>query len=131
MTKSNAAKKMVIEWKDILGLSEWVVGLRLYQKLSPDEQSYHWRYSEKKATIKILLNQPSDEMEHAIAHELCHLLLSPENRCFDNLNESKVVKRERVVNDNEYNLAQNIVIEQLLRVLYKAYGKVYPPYKGV
>ena len=130
MTKSNSAKKFVDEWKDILCLSEWVISLRLYQKLSSDNQSCHWRYSEKKATIRISLNQPTDEMEHSIAHELLHLVLSPCNRVFDNLNESKVAKKERAVNDSEYNLAQNVTIEQLLRTLYTAHGKVYPPHKG-
>ena len=130
MNIQTRVRKLLVEWQETLGLQDWVVHLRLYQRLSLDDQYCNWRFSEKVARIGLNVNaRLMEEIEHDLVHELCHLILAPSNRVFDNLNENKVSKKERVTFGSEFNLAQNVAIENIVRVVYKLKDKEYPPHK--
>jgi hypothetical protein len=129
MDTNKRVKQLLAEWVKILHLEEWKIQVRLYKRLAPDFQHNKWRYSEKVSRIGLSINQTPAELEHSLVHELLHLIHSPENRVFDNLVESKITKREREAWDSEINLAQNVAIEQEVRLLYDLLGKEYPPHK--
>ncbi len=130
MNKRRAIDKLISEWKDILGIAEWVIRARLYRRLNLDDQSIDWRYSEKTAKMNLREADSIVKQEHAIAHELSHLIHAAENRVFDNLVETKLPKREREAWEEQFNLAQNESIEAYLRIIYTLLGKTYPPHEG-
>lgn len=128
--KRKAIEGLVSEWTDILGIKEWVVHTRLYRRLGQDQQSIDWRYSEKIAKMSLRESDSAERQEHAIAHELSHLIHSAENRVFDNLVDTIIIKRERERWTEQFNLAQNESIEAYLRVIYRLLDKIYPPHEG-
>jgi len=130
MNKRRAVNKSLSEWQAVLEISEWVVQTRLYQRLKQDGEAIDWRYSEKTARMNLNGSESIDKLEYALAHELSHLLHAPENRVFDNLLETKLLKRERKAWEEQFNLAQNESIEHYLRIIYSLLGKIYPPHKG-
>ncbi len=131
MKNRNFAKRKLIEWVERLHLQPWVIKLRLYRRLPLDQQYNVMSYSEKVARLGLNAEQQiQDELEHSLAHELAHLVESPQNRVFDNLVESFVPKSQRAAWYEQYNLAQNESIEHWLRVVYDLMDKPYPPHQG-
>ncbi len=130
MNNRSFAKKKLSEWIERLQLSAWTVKLRLYRRLPLHEQYSILSYSEKVAQVGLNIElQTQDEIEHSLAHELAHLVESPQNRVFDNLVESFVPKSQRAAWYEQYNLAQNESIEHWLRVVYTLLDETYPPHK--
>ena len=129
MNNRNFAKKKLIEWIDRLQLGHWNVRMRMYSRLPLHEQYSVLSYPERAARIGINVEvQTQEELEHVLAHELAHLVESPQNRVFDNLVESFVPRSQRKAWYEQYNLAQNESIEHWLRIAYDLLDKPYPPH---
>lgn len=128
MTKRQAAKKFLREWVEILQLHDYVIKMRLHDKLNPDMQS-QTNGSHKTMLIDISLAQSIANIEWSIAHELSHIILDPTFRAFYGHVANYGKKSFGNVMES-YNLSENTVIEHYLRIIYKAHSKTYPPHRG-
>lgn len=127
MTKRQAAKKFLREWVGILQLHDYVVKMRLHDKLDPNMQS-QTNGSHKTMLIDISLSQSIADIEWSIAHELSHIILDPTFRAFYGHVANYGKKSFGNVMES-YNLDENQVIEHYLRIIYKLNGKIYPPHR--
>ena len=75
--------KMIKKWKEILGLQHWVIHADLVEAeelLHPDEGltgQITSRPSQLDALLSVAIHRGRDAVETTVAHELCHVLISP------------------------------------------------------
>lgn len=115
---------LIAKWQGILLLDEWELTFTV-KDVPRVEQGIVVAWTEKRAEIELSSRLTPETAEDDIAHELLHLVLYPENWKLDE--HADEMLRRKAIDADEYtalqesfNLAQNVTIESLKRILAKA-----------
>lgn len=115
---------LILKWQSILMLDEWEITFAV-KDLPRVDQGIVVSWSEKRAEIELSSRLTAETAEDDIAHELMHLVLYPENWKLDEhademLRRKAIDADEYIALQESFNLAQNVTIEHLKRILAKA-----------